>query len=71
MLGGNFLEAMVTLKLLEPPYSHIKGNSVLKACWAEMPYVCWGEHCMQHVAIYVHATQVNPLSQHDQYITVT
>ena len=37
---------MATSKLLESPYSHIKGNSVLKACWADMPYVCWGEHWM-------------------------
>ena len=32
---------MATSKLLESPYSHIKGNSVLKACWADMRYVRW------------------------------
>ena len=26
-------------------HSHIKGKSILKAYWANMPYVCWGEHC--------------------------
>ena len=32
-----------TSTLLESSYSHIKGNSVLKACWADMPcvHVCW------------------------------
>ena len=24
---------------LDSPHSHIKGYSVLKACWADMPYV--------------------------------
>ena len=32
-----WVEAVATSKLLESPYSHIKGNSVLKACWADMP----------------------------------
>ena len=27
-------------------WSHIKTVSVLKACKADMPYVCWGEHRM-------------------------
>ena len=43
-LGGGksllLVEAMATLRLLESPYSYIKENSVLKACWADMPYVC-------------------------------
>ena len=25
-------------------HTHIKRKSILKACWANMPYVCWGEH---------------------------
>ena len=37
---------MATLRLLESPYLHIKENSVLKAYWADVPYVCWGEHCL-------------------------
>ena len=41
-LGG----AMTTSKLMDSPHSHSKGNSVLKGCWADMPYVCWGEHCL-------------------------
>ena len=32
---------VATSKLLGSPDSHIKGNSVLKACWAD---ICWGEH---------------------------
>ena len=28
-----------------PLQPYIKENSVLKACWANIPYVCWGEHC--------------------------
>ena len=24
--------------------THIKGESILKDRWADMPYVCWGEH---------------------------
>ena len=25
-------------------HSHIKGKSILKTCWADMPCVRWGEH---------------------------
>ena len=33
--------------LLDYPYSHIKGNSVQKACCADVPYVRWGGgHCV-------------------------
>ena len=46
-------------KLLESPYSHIKGNSVLKVCWADMPYVCWGEHCIWYmVSLYYAAAHL-------------
>ena len=45
--GILWVEAVTTSKLLESPYSYIKVNSVLKACWADMPYVCWGEHWYQ------------------------
>ena len=31
---------MTTSKHLDSPHSHIKGNSVLKACWANILYVC-------------------------------
>ena len=27
------------------PHSHIKEKNALKACWANVPYICWGEHC--------------------------
>ena len=38
------VEPVATSKLnMDPPHSYIKGNPVLKACWANMPYVCWGE----------------------------
>ena len=30
-----------TSKLFDFPHSHIKGTSVLKVGWADMPYVCW------------------------------
>ena len=51
-----------TLKLIDPPLYHIKGKSVMKACWADMPYNCWGEHCIEftddmyclHVIVWVH-----------------
>ena len=36
---------VITPKLLDSPHSYIKRNSVLKSCWADIPYVCWGEHC--------------------------
>ena len=45
--GILWVEAVTTSKILESPYSYIKVNSVLKACWADMPYVCRGEHCCQ------------------------
>ena len=38
------LELLVMSKLLYSSHSHIKGKSILKACWADMPWVCWGEH---------------------------
>ena len=34
-----------TSKLIAPPLYHIKGKSVMKACWTDMPCNCWGEHC--------------------------
>ena len=39
------------MKELGFPHSHIKRNFVLKACWANMPYACWGEHCMYMYAM--------------------
>ena len=33
-----------TSKLNDPPLYHIKGKSVMKACWTDMPCNCWGEH---------------------------
>ena len=36
-LGAN-QSPVATSKLLDAPHSHIKGNSVLKACWADMSY---------------------------------
>ena len=42
---GNFLyDQASTSKLIDPPLYHIKGKSVMKACWADMPCNCWGEH---------------------------
>ena len=35
-----------TSKLIDPPLYHIKGKSVMKACWTDMPCNCWGEHCI-------------------------
>ena len=35
-----------TSKLIAPPLYHIKGKSVMKACWTDMPCNCWGEHCI-------------------------
>ena len=34
-----------TSKLIDPPLYHIKGKSVMKACWTDMPCNCWGEQC--------------------------
>ena len=42
MMGGcGWDGAYGHIKELGFPHSHIKGNSVLKACWANIPYVCW------------------------------
>ena len=43
--GEIWVEPLATSKLLHSSHSHIKEKSVLKACWTDMPYVCWGEHC--------------------------
>ena len=34
-------------------HSHIKEKSILKACWANMHYVCWREHCYGRTAFYI------------------
>ena len=44
MGGKSWVEPLATSKLLHSSHSHIKGKSTLKACWADMPCVCWGEH---------------------------
>ena len=45
MMGGCGLGvACATPKHLASFPSHIKEKSVVKACRADMPYVCWGEH---------------------------
>lgn len=37
---------MAVSKRLNSPHSHIKGRSVVKACWADVPCVCCrGVHC--------------------------
>ena len=33
-----------TSKLIDPPLYHIKGKSVMKTCWTDMPCNCWGKH---------------------------
>ena len=38
--GIVWVESVTTTKLMDYPYSYIKGNSVLMACWANMPYAC-------------------------------
>ena len=43
---------MVISKLLTSFPSHIKEKSVLKACRADMPQVCWGEHCTEYLCHY-------------------
>ena len=40
------LKFSVFSKHLNPHHSHIKEISVLKAYWANMLKVCWGEHCL-------------------------
>ena len=42
--GKIWVEPLATSKLLHSSHFHIKGRSKLKACWADMPCVCWGEH---------------------------
>ena len=44
-----------TSKLIAPPLYHIKGKSVMKACWADMPCNSWGEHC--HLTSYMVAIE--------------
>ena len=44
-----WVESVATSKPLDSPHSHIKRKSVLKACQADMPQVCWGEHCSMHL----------------------
>ena len=43
MTGGHSLgvEPVTTTKHMNYPCSHIKANSVLKGCWADMPWVCY------------------------------
>ena len=43
--GKIWVGPVATSKVLNSPHSHIKGMSSLKACWADMPYVYWEEHC--------------------------
>ncbi len=38
-LGGTYNH----IKAFGRSHSHIKEISVLKACWADVPQVCWGE----------------------------
>ena len=41
-----------TSKLIATPLYHIKGKSVMKACWADMPCNSWGEHCISDYILY-------------------
>ena len=43
-LGKIWVKPQATSKQLYSSHSHIKGKSILKACWADIPYICWGEH---------------------------
>ena len=43
-VGKIWIEPLATSKLLHSSHSHTKEMLVQKACWADMPYVCWGEH---------------------------
>ena len=46
MMGGHGLGgAYGHIKSFEFSHSHIKENFTLKARWADIPYVCWGELC--------------------------
>ena len=38
-VGIVWVEPMATIKLTDYPYSYIKGNSVLKACWTYLWYM--------------------------------
>ena len=41
MIGGHGMGGACShIKDFELSHSHIKGNSVLKACSADMPYIC-------------------------------
>ena len=57
MGGQNLGEATGHIKAITSFHFHIKGRSKLKACWADMPCVCWGEHCYcTYWTLYPHLT---------------
>ena len=45
--GVVWVEHATTSKLLALPNSHIKEKSIPKTYWANIPYICWGEHYLR------------------------
>ena len=42
------MESLTIIKYMDYPYSHIKGKSVLNACWADMPFGMLGRTLNDH-----------------------
>ena len=47
------VEPVATAKLMDYSFFNIKGKFILKACWTDLPYVCWGEPPLLHAYIHI------------------